>query len=154
MLRLKGTHRELSAWRARFSLPGIDALRYKPDHMSAHDPRADAARGLCPMPWRGPATVDIDGDVLPCCVQSPENVRLGNLDRTDIATIWNDDRTRQVRRDFLTLGRRLDSCAGCRIPLPPRLVSAAGNLLDPFLARRLLARVEPLFLNLPERGQE
>lgn len=105
--------------------------------------------GVCPMPWRGPATVDIDGNVYPCCVQSPGNRLLGNLSDGTLEQLWNGPEARQVRKDFINTGRKLDTCVGCLIPLPPRLVSALGNLLDPFTARRVLSRVEHL---LPQGG--
>ena len=145
MLRLPGTEAELPLWRRQWKRPGVDTLRYKPDHMQI-ETRAGPGRqeGICPMPWRGPATVDIDGNVLPCCVQDPANVVLGNLAQTPLADIWNGDSARDIRQRFVRQRRKLSSCVGCDIPLPPVWLSALGNLLDPFLARRILARTESL----------
>lgn len=147
MLQLPGTEEELGAWRQMWSIPGVDALRYKPDHMGAGpgaESAAATARGVCPMPWRGPATVDVDGNVYPCCVQSPDNVILGNLYGREMTDIWNGPEARSLRRQFARSRRKLDTCSGCLIPLPPVPVSAAGNLLDPFTARKVMARLEPI----------
>jgi len=156
MLMLPGTEQELAAWRRQWSIPGIDTLRYKPDHMQVRGAVLEDSRrnrGICPMPWRGPATVDIDGNVYPCCVQDPRNVVLGNLFEDPLTDIWNGDTAREMRRRFVQSGRKLDSCHGCEIPVPPALVSSLGNLLNPFLARRVLARAEFLlpFLRRGER---
>ncbi|MBM4355644.1 MAG: radical SAM protein [Deltaproteobacteria bacterium] len=177
MIRLPGTETELGKWRSTWSIPGVDSLRYKPDHMGEIEKRGAGSaapstpvsagrgpaerhagegrtdeqplatgpqRGICPMPWRGPATVDIDGNVYPCCVQSPLNVRIGRVPDLPLADIWNGAEGVRVRHEFLRHRRKLATCAGCDIPLLPAWASAAGNLLDPFLARRVLARIEPL----------
>ena len=147
MLQLAGTEGELKEWRRMWSVPGVDALRYKPDHMGAGtgaEPASATTRGVCPMPWRGPATVDVEGKVYPCCVQSPENVVLGNLYGQQMTHIWNGPEARRMRRGFVRSRRKLETCKGCLIPLPPVPISAAGNLLNPFTARKVLARLEPL----------
>jgi len=143
MLRLPGTGNEVERWRKRWAGAGVDSLRYKPDHMGVGAPRG-TMRGICPMPWRGPATVDVEGNVYPCCVQSPENRLLGNLFHSDLERCWNGPDACDVRRSFLESRSKLPSCSGCLIPIPPRLVSALGNLLDPFLARRVLSATERL----------
>ncbi len=154
MLRLPGTEGELDAWRRMWTVPGVDALRYKPDHMGAGpgaESAAATARGVCPMLWRGPATVDVEGNVYPCCVQSPENVILGNLYGQEMGHIWNGAAARDMRRQFVRTRRKLESCKGCLIPLPPVPVSAAGNLLNPFAARKVMARLEPLMAKRHKR---
>ena len=94
------------------------------------------------MPWRGPATVDVEGNVYPCCVQSPENAILGVLPDNDLRDVWNGPRAVDVRRRFVSGRQKLDTCEGCLIPLFPVPVSAAASLLDPFLMRRLLSLFE------------
>jgi len=99
-------------------------------------------RGVCPMPWRGPATVDVDGNVYPCCVQSPENALLGKLPGTDLAAAWNGAEAVDLRTRFVRGRRKLETCKGCLIPLFPVAMSAAASLLDPFAMRRVLSMIE------------
>jgi radical SAM protein with 4Fe4S-binding SPASM domain len=153
MLRLPGLEAEIGLWRRQWSLPGIDSLRVKPDHMGVGAAEGapgtrSSGHGICPMPWRGPATVDIDGQVYPCCVQSPENRILGNLFRQPLEEIWNAAAAIELRRGFVESRAKLSTCSGCLIPIPPAPVSVVGGLLSPALARRILSRVEPLISRL------
>lgn len=144
MLDLPGTRNEQAAFRSMWAGSGVNALRIKPDHMGV-GPESEGSRhleGVCPMPWRGPATVDVDGNVYPCCVQSPENLILGNLLEESLLDIWNGPKARELRRHFVEARCKASTCHGCSIPLPHPWVSAAGNLVNPFTARKLLARAE------------
>ena len=144
MLDLPGTRGQLAAFKSMWAGSGVNALRFKPDHMGV-GPDSEARRheqGVCPMPWRGPATVDVEGNVYPCCVQSPENQLLGNLLEDSLLDIWNGPKARELRRHFVETRRKAPTCHGCSIPLPHQWVSAIGNLVDPFTARKLLARAE------------
>lgn len=177
MLDLPGTRQELPAWRAMWAGCGVDALRFKADHMgvdgggppagagggsgtgretgTGRDTQTgtDTGVGRCPMPWRGPATVDVHGRVYPCCVQSPENANLGNLFEQDLDTIWNGPEALRVRREFARTRRKLSTCQGCTIPLPREWIAALGNLVDPFTARRVLARAERFWPWLSHGGK-
>jgi len=148
MLALPGTRSQVRQWRAEWRKAGADSLRYKPDHMgvlaAAGGPSPPTAplRGVCPMPWRGPATIDIDGSVYPCCVQDPGNAVLGNIEQDPLDQIWNGARAVSLRTEFVRTRAKLPTCLGCRVPLPPVPVAAAANLLDPFTVRRWLSLTE------------
>ena len=97
--------------------------------------------------------MDVHGRVYPCCVQSPENANLGNLFEQDLDTIWNGPEALRVRREFARTRRKLSTCQGCTIPLPREWIAALGNLVDPFTARRVLARAERFWPWLSHGGK-
>lgn len=48
-------------------------------------------RERCDWPWRG-AYVSFDGKAMPCCmVATPDRVQLGDVERDDVAAVWNGD---------------------------------------------------------------
>ncbi len=119
LILLPETRGEVDAWRRQWNLPGIDGLRVKSDQMEVFDPgRAPRDRGVCPMPWRGPATVDVFGQVHPCCVQAPGNI-LGRLGEATVEQLWNGESARALRRGFARTGSKQPGCQGCRVPIPP-----------------------------------
>ena len=141
MLKLPGTENQINAYRHFWKDAGADAVRYKADHMQDTGSRRS---GICPMPWRGPATIDVNGRVFPCCVQDESSVVLGSAIETSIVDLWNGPIARKVRRDFRETRAKLATCKACEIPLPPVPVSAGGSLLSPFAARRILTASERL----------
>jgi len=67
-----------------------------------------AAKVICPDPWKN-IYVDTEGAVLPCCYSGEH---FGEMDKDDIALIWNNDNFKQVRKD-LASGNPLAMCKYC-----------------------------------------
>jgi hypothetical protein len=113
-------------------------------------PAGDAApqRRPCPVLWRGPAYVRSDGRVFPCCILQDQE--LGNVLQTDLRTLWNSEKMRQLRLMHST-GRihELKECSTCYHSDPQeysRLSAMAGFLCSSYWARRFIPLSERLRL--------
>jgi len=146
---LKRTIPEIKSFLRVWSLPGINSVRIKNDHMRVlkEDDLKDSVilakrQGMCAMPWRGPATIDVKGDVYPCCVGSEHNLILGNIFKESMECLWNSSLANELRSNFAVRGFKLSSCKGCYIPLPPLFFCVSGTLINPSLVHRALASIE------------
>ncbi len=152
MIVFKENRPEIKAFRDAWAVSGVDSVRVKNDQMRVYnreDPPGEqdcpARKGFCSMPWRGPATVNIFGDVYPCCVGSGDNMVIGNLFKSGMEQIWSSNPANQLRADFIAKGGSLTGCRGCHIPFPPQVFCALGALLDPLLIYRAYAKAESMF---------
>ncbi|MFP5305587.1 MAG: radical SAM protein [Gammaproteobacteria bacterium] len=79
----------------------------------AQPPPADG-RARCSWPWHGPY-VSYAGDAMPCCmVGTPDRVRLGDLARDDLDSVWNGAAYREFRRR-LASAEPPAVCRGCAV---------------------------------------
>lgn len=67
------------------------------------------SKTFCILPWIS-LYVETDNRVLPCCYYKDEV--LGDAKTDTLKTIWNNDKTRQLRLDMLK-EKELASCRGC-----------------------------------------
>jgi len=66
----------------------------------------------CKWPWRW-TNITYDGYVTPCCViDNPKILNMGNVFEEDFQTIWNNERYRNFRAQFL-LGKIPSVCRQC-----------------------------------------
>lgn len=66
----------------------------------------------CPQIWQR-LIVDVHGNVVPCCVDYQEKIKLGNVNETSLSEIWNKKalRIREAHRNHK--GRSIDGCKNC-----------------------------------------
>jgi radical SAM protein with 4Fe4S-binding SPASM domain len=140
-------------FRKTWGISGIDSVRIKKDQMRVGKieppekayPTLGVKKLLCSMPWRGPATVNVYGDVYPCCVGSKSNIILGNIFSSTLEEVWNSASANKLRMNFVAKGQKLSSCKECYIPLPPVVLCGMGALLGPFLIYKIYAKIESIF---------
>lgn len=133
-----------------WSIQGVDLIRIKNDHMCIIDEDSITQNnlifkkneGFCTIPWRGPATINVDGTVYPCCVNSRHNLILGNIFNKNIEDLWCSELANKLRNDFVSKRAKLSTCQHCNIPLLPLFLCACGTLLNPSLVHKVLALIE------------
>jgi len=60
----------------------------------------DTSTVMCTLPWEV-MTVTWNGDVVPCCYDYDAKVVLGNMGEESLSAIWNGERMRSVRKEFI-----------------------------------------------------
>ena len=75
-------------------------------------PRAAKDVGICPLPWTQ-MYIDPNGDVRLCCNAWDEAGVMGNLHEEPLASIWNGERLREVRRSLLAGEPIYPRCRNC-----------------------------------------
>ena len=150
MVILKRNFEEIKSFFDMWSIRGVNSIRIKNDHMCVSGESnieknsfiPKKKDGFCVMPWRGPATIDVNGNVYPCCVKSQYNLVLGNIFSKSIEDLWGSNLINKLRNDFSNKKAKLSTCQLCTIPLVPLLPCVCGTLLNPLLAHKILAQIE------------
>jgi radical SAM protein with 4Fe4S-binding SPASM domain len=150
MVIFKRNLKEINLFFDMWSIRGVDFIRIKNDHMRVSDESGieennlifKKKSGCCAILWRGPATIDVDGMVYPCCMNSRDNLILGNIFSENMENLWCSDLANKLRNDFVKKRAKLATCRQCNIPLLPLFPCACGTLLNPFLSRKMLALIE------------
>jgi radical SAM protein with 4Fe4S-binding SPASM domain len=62
--------------------------------------------------WRGMISVLYDGRVVPCCMDYNASMVIGHVDEDSLQNIWNNEKTRSLRREQLKLQFKR-RCATC-----------------------------------------
>jgi len=156
MIVLKHTFPEVKKFLHMWSIDGVDSIRVKNDHMGVLKEDFDKSssflkgkKGLCAMPWRGPATINVQGELYPCCVASEYNVMLGNVFEHKLEELWHSDLANKLRKNFLNHRSKLPSCRYCNIPFIPLFFVAGGTMVNPSFAHKILTVAERMrMLNL------
>jgi radical SAM protein with 4Fe4S-binding SPASM domain len=58
-------------------------------------------------------TIQVNGDVVPCCRDPKGKMVLGNVFKENIYDIWNNEKYRKLRRDVNTMQKELKLCKLC-----------------------------------------
>jgi len=117
------------------SLPGIDEFMAKPislwsgdaaDVNELLDERVDNqalrlrySTPACNVPWES-MCMTWEGDIVPCCFDYDKKYSLGNIKEKTLAEIWNGERMRALRREFITNNVSNALCRNCPILYPPK----------------------------------
>ena len=82
--------------------------------MSTWNPlkKAEKSKTFCVFPWIH-QYVGTLGDVKPCCVYD-HKTDLGNLKTNNLADIWNNQKTKELRLKMLN-GEHIDECQHCNV---------------------------------------
>jgi radical SAM protein with 4Fe4S-binding SPASM domain len=72
----------------------------------------------CNVPWET-LSVTWDGEVVPCCFDYDKKYPLGNLKDKTLSEIWNGERMKSLRREFLNNDVRNELCRRCTVLYPP-----------------------------------
>ena len=67
---------------------------------------------VCDWPWKH-MTVTWNGDVVPCCVDYDNRYILGNVEQETLTEIWNGERMRTLRREFMQDEVTNPLCGNC-----------------------------------------
>lgn len=139
---------EIKPFLDMWSISGVDSVRIKNDQMCVYkidndtQKRVPIVKKICFMPWRGPATVNVHGDVYPCCVGSQYNLILGNIFKRSMEELWDSNSANKLRKDFLAAGAKLSSCKHCHIPLFTLFPFVFGVLLNPLSIYKIYAAID------------
>ena len=81
-------------------------------HQDCEGEKRKKKRKGCPQIWQR-LIVSVNGDIMPCCVDYQEKLRLGNIDVVSLERIWKE--RVKVIRDFHRThrGRAMDGCRNC-----------------------------------------
>lgn len=72
----------------------------------------------CSVPWET-LSVTWDGEVVPCCFDYDKKYPLGNLKDQSLKEIWNGEKMRALRREFMNNDVRNELCRRCTVLYPP-----------------------------------
>ena len=72
----------------------------------------------CSVPWET-LSVTWDGEIVPCCFDYDKKYPLGNLKEHSLTEIWNGERMRALRREFLANNVQNELCRRCTVLYPP-----------------------------------
>ena len=115
--------------------PPINALQQAiaddPEEQQEMRRVAELNKHICYYPWHS-VSVLADGRVVPCCRDVNGDYVLGDLNNESLIEIWNGERMRQLRNDFIQGNRNNPLCKSCKegsleigVPLPPDPQAAA-----------------------------
>lgn len=76
------------------------------------------ATPACNVPWET-LSVTWDGEVVPCCFDYDKKFPLGNLKDHTLKEIWNGDKMKSLRREFMANDVRNELCRRCTVLYPP-----------------------------------
>jgi radical SAM protein with 4Fe4S-binding SPASM domain len=79
-------------------------------------PRSAALKGRarCDWPWRG-SYLSYSGEAMPCCmVATPDRINFGNMERSGVAAIWNND-SYTLFRERLESDSPPEICRSCAV---------------------------------------
>lgn len=68
-------------------------------------------KSICTLPFKG-IHIEPNGEIKPCCLWTPVNIRFSNIKQTSINQYWNSKSLNGVRKDMLN-GIRLKECVRC-----------------------------------------
>lgn len=122
---------------------GTNAVRFKTDEVRAHEPGLPARHDRpCPVLWRGPLYVRVDGRAHACChhFDAPP---VGDLRTHSLDEVWNGAPMRRLRRLHAT-GRvdEIPACRACHFHPPAKPLTAASFLPSTDAIRRWMIRWE------------
>ena len=69
------------------------------------------SKSFCIIPWVH-LQFEPHNKVIPCCLTSPYNYNLGDLETNSIQEIWNSPKQKALRREMLS-GSRPKICSKC-----------------------------------------
>lgn len=122
---------------------GTDAVRFKTDEVRAHEPGAAARHERpCPVLWRGPLYVRVDGRAHACChhFDAPP---VGDLRTQSLDEVWNGESMRRLRRLHAAgRGDEIPACRACHFQPPAKPVTAVSFLPSTDMLRRWMIRWE------------
>jgi len=73
----------------------------------------------CSVPW-DQISVAWDGDVVPCCYDYDKKYVLGNVHKQPLNEIWNGERMRALRKEFISNDVSNPLCRNCpELYVPP-----------------------------------
>jgi radical SAM protein with 4Fe4S-binding SPASM domain len=117
------------------SLPGIDEFLPKPLSLWGGDAtdineilaervdnqalRLRYPTPACNVPWES-MCMTWEGEMVPCCFDYDKKYSLGNIGDGTLAEIWNGERMRALRREFITNNVTNTLCRNCPILYPPK----------------------------------
>lgn len=135
---------EIRTFNRHWRQAGVDAVRMKPDEVLAtNEPRPPRTRP-CPVLWRGPLHIRVDGRVHACCHHFDAKP-VGDSRTQSIGDIWNGEPMRTLRGMHAEgRGDEIAACSACRYQPPARALSSAAFLLSTKSARRWMMRWERL----------
>jgi len=62
------------------------------------------------------ATILVNGDVVPCCLDYEGKIKLGNIYKESLGAIWNSKKYEEFRKDAISLKKRNVLCKKCNVP--------------------------------------
>ena len=108
----------------------------KRGNMAGQQGASDDNPAFCMAPWAN-LHVQAEGFVTPCC---ETRQRVGNINRTAFADIWNGAEMTAVRRQMLA-GEKIEACRKCYDKEAAGVRSFRQDLNDQ--ARHLMGKVRP-----------
>ena len=75
--------------------------------------KALESKTFCIYPWIH-QYVGPGGEVKPCCIYQPNDPGLGNIKKSSLKEVWNNDLTKQLRLDMLN-GVEISGCSMCNV---------------------------------------
>ncbi len=116
----------INYWGGKDNLPGLVELakdkgwnvtcRSVSDCFAAYQNRLyprEKMSEICMNPWLS-VSVQYDGDVVPCCFAAGKDIVYGNLNDSDLRTIWNTSTVRQALMEEMRLNFNLNH-APCKL---------------------------------------
>ncbi len=152
MIRLPETLPQVSAFYRKWrNVAGVDFVRVKKDVVCIkgaclEDRRHRTFRGNpCSRLWHGPLFVETNGDVFASPGILYKAAPVGNVTRTSLAGIWNNELMQAMREAHLRGDiAAFPECVDCAYPRPRLPLILAGFLLDPFAVGKLVPLAEKL----------
>jgi radical SAM protein with 4Fe4S-binding SPASM domain len=135
-------------WR---SVPGVNSVRVKKDVVAVERVEAggqnsrDHRRNPCARLWYGPVFIETNGDVYASPGVLYKAPPVGNVFRTPLAEIWNNDKMQAMRRAHASGNESpFPECVDCSYSRPRLPLIVGGFLIDPFMVGRLMPIAEKL----------
>jgi hypothetical protein len=150
MVILDETRSQIGSFYRRWrGVPGVDIVRVKKDVLRGNTfgggETARHRKNPCSRLWHGPAYIDTDGSVYASPGVLYKAGPVGDLKSHSLSEIWNGEPMQAMRRSHIAGDVScFPECVDCAY-LQPRLpLTAAGFLVDPFTAGKLLPLAEKL----------
>ncbi|MBI3939692.1 MAG: radical SAM protein [Acidobacteria bacterium] len=133
-------------WRG---LPGVNSVRVKKDVVAVERLQSGESasraprRNACARLWYGPVFIETNGDVYASPGVLYKAPPVGNVWRSSLAQIWNNEQMQAMRRAHASGDESpFPECVDCSYSRPRLPLIVGGFLLDPFLAGRLMPIAE------------
>jgi radical SAM protein with 4Fe4S-binding SPASM domain len=152
MVALKQTLHQVNDFYLKWrGVAGVDSVRVKKDVVAVerveaggHDARGHR-RNPCARLWYGPVFIETNGDVYASPGVLYKAPPVGNVFRTPLAEIWNNDKMQAMRRAHASGDESpFPECVDCSYSRPTLPLIVGGFLIDPFLVGRLMPIAERL----------
>lgn len=150
MILLKESVSEVDAYRALWSIPGVDEIRFKRDEIrldGSRIPEGDLKgqrHNPCYLLWRGPLYVRYDGLAYPCCYMY-DLPPVGDLRQESLMEVWNSTGMVKLREAHLKGDLRdYPKCSTCQAARPSRAAFYGSLALDSLTVRKAVPAMEKL----------